>query len=117
MFTLFFLIIFLAELIVAGWIISKIRKANEIVLGYNQKVTAFNPCLKADLQKIKEIAAAIHSKLDCFTASVSDKKEKCKNLFKNKFLTELAMWLMKIPYKKIITILEIILTIRKIIKV
>lgn len=117
MFTLFFIIIFLAELIIAGWIISKIRKANEIVLEYNKKITAIQPVIKDTLQKTREIITLINSKLTCFCASAADKKESCKNLFKNKNLTEIAMWIMKIPFKQIITMLEIILTIRKIIRV
>ncbi len=117
MLTLFFTIIFLAELIVASWIISKIKKANAVVCDYNKKLTEFQPMLKDNLQKIHEIINNIHSKLNCLTSSVSNRVENCKNLFKSKALTDLAMWVLNIPYKKILTIVEIILTIRKLTKV
>ncbi len=117
MLTLFFTVIFLAELIVTSWIISKIRKADDAILAYNKIITEYNPQLKNDLQKIKETVITLHSKLECFTTSVTNKAENCKKLIKNKYLTEFVMWLMKIPYKKIITVLEIILTIRKMIKI
>lgn len=117
MLTLFFTIIFLAELIVASWIISKIKKADAIVCDYNNKVTEIKPILKDNLQKVHEIISNIHSKLNCLTSSVSNRVENCKNLFKSKALTSFAMWVLNIPYKKILTVVEIILTIRKLTKV
>lgn len=114
---MFFIIIFLAEIIAAGWIVTKIRSADELVCGFNKRITGLRPVLKNEIIKIKEIITLLHSKLSCFTAASSDRREKCKNLFKNKYLTDIAVLLMKIPYKKIIAFINIILTIKKIIRV
>jgi len=86
------------------------------VCAANTRVLDIQPVLKDNLQKIKGITETLHSRLDCVIKSVTNKKNECKNIIRNKALTEFALWIMKLPYKRIISVLEIILTIRKILK-
>jgi len=116
MLILFFTIIFLAELIVAGWIISKIRLADNMVCTFNTQLTGVQPRLKENLIKTKEAVTILHAKFDCIIKSISDKKNHCENLIKNKALVHLGLWFVKLPYKRLISIIEMFFTIGKFLK-
>ena len=54
MLTLFFTIIFLAEIIVAGWVISWIIKLDKKVCETNKKMLEFQPKMREQIKQVDE---------------------------------------------------------------
>ena len=116
MLTLFFTLTFLAELIVANWIITKIIKFNNQVKEINVRVIEYQPLLKRSIQKTHgKITKSLNS-LNCFVQFVADKKHECKELCSKNIITSIVCLIVKLPYKQIFSALEVILAIKKIIK-
>ncbi len=114
MLTLFFTIIFIAELIVAGWIISGIIKLDKIVLSKNQEVLNFQPILKDQLQKTKSIIDIAGLSLDYFVTFIAEQKENCVILIKKNIIASILFLILKIPGKQIFTIVDLIFAVKKI---
>jgi len=117
MLVLFFTIIFIAELIVTTWLISLIINLDKTVCELNQKVLTIQPEIKDNIQITKNIISQILSGLDCFTKFISTKREDCKNALKQNLLSTIAGFILRIPVKKIIALINIVLTIKKFIKI
>ena len=98
MLTLFFTIIFLAEIIVAGWVISWIIKLDKKVCETNKKMLEFQPKMREQIKK-----------LTCTLELV--------NSLKKNIITTILFMILKIPFKQIATGVEILLLIKKILRV
>lgn len=116
MLTLFFTISFIAEIIVANWIISKILKVDAQVKEMNAQVLAFQPILKESIQNTHGKLTKSLDNLNCFVQFIADKKHECKELCSKNIITSLVCLILKLPYKQIFSALEVILAVKKILK-
>lgn len=116
MLTLLFTIVFIAELIIASWIISKIQKLNRVVCEANTKVLEAQVELKTQITETRLGITKALTALKKFTNFVDDTKDEYSNLVeKNIFSTVLSI-ILKLPYKKIMSALEVGLMIKKLLK-
>lgn len=116
MLVLFFTVIFLAELIVAGWIISKINDARAFVGEINQQVLEFQPTVKTNIDKAHELLSKTLDTLNLFTKFLSEKRGVLGSLVnRNIFSTVIAVAL-KLPFKDILALLEVAIKLRKLLK-
>lgn len=116
MLTIFFTIIFIAELIVASRIISFIADADKAVCTINQKVLEFQPVMQTNIRKAKSVISLILSSLDYFVTFIAEKKDDCTNALKKNILTSVLFLVLKIPGKRIFTIVDILLTLKNLVK-
>ncbi|MBQ8669231.1 hypothetical protein IJ472_05590 [bacterium] len=114
MLVLFFTIIFLAELIVAGWVISKIMSARKYVCELNQQVTDIQPVIKENIDKTHEGLTKTLNSLRTFINFLAEKKGQCSNLMKRNILSTTVAVILKLPFKEILSALEVILKVKKI---
>ena len=114
MLILFFTIIFLAELIVAGWIIAQITKARKLVCDANQQVLETQPLIKENIEKAHETLAKTLKSLEAFSNFLAEKQGELGTLLnRNIFATTIAIAL-KLPLKDILSLLEVIIKVKKI---
>lgn len=111
-----FLIVFLSELIIMEWVISKIIKCEKIIIETNQKVTACRPLIKEKMQKANSCLNSLTCCLKSFVTFIADKKGQCKDLICKNVVSTILCRITKIPFKHIITGLEIFLKIKNILK-
>lgn len=116
MLVLFFTIIFIAELIVAGWIVSHIISFNKTICETNQKVLELQPQIITEIRKARITLCKLLKDLDCFVTFVAEKQDNCKLALKQNLLSSVAAFILKIPMKKIITVINVITAIKKFIK-
>jgi hypothetical protein len=114
MLVLFFTIIFLAELIVAGWLIAQITKARKFVCEVNEQVTTVQPLIKENIEKAHEILSKTLVSLEAFMKFLAEKQGEFGTLFnRNIFSTAVAI-VLKLPFKEILSLLEVIIKVKKI---
>ena len=77
MLAVFFTIVFVAELIVAGWIISAIKKLIVQVEQINLSVNQISPEIISTVTQVRAIAEMISSKLDATKNFIGDTKNDC----------------------------------------
>jgi len=117
MLQLFFTITFAAEIIVGYWIISYIIKCSKAVNKINEEVLAFQPVLKKSLEDTK---VSVNRSMETFgkiVTYISTGKNQCRQLFSKNFLSVAGSLILKIPFKKMVSIMEFLLTLRKLLKV
>ena len=73
MLTLFFTIIFLAEIIVAGWVISWIIKLDKKVCETNKKMLEFQPKMREQIKKLTCTLELASSCLDYFVTFIAER--------------------------------------------
>lgn len=117
MLTLFFTIIFLAEIIVAGWVISWIVKLDKKVCETNKKMLEFQPKMREQIKKLTCTLELASSCLDYFVTFIAERKTTCVNSLKKNIITTILFMILKIPFKQIATGVEILLLIKKILRV
>lgn len=116
MLVLFFTVIFLAELIVAGWVISKINKARIFVGEINQQILEIQPMIKTNLSRAHEVLSKALESLNSFTKFLAEKRGALGTLVnRNIFSTAIAVAL-KLPLKEILSLLEVVIKLRKLLK-
>ena len=116
MLVLFFTIIFLAELIVASWLITQITKARKLVCEVNQQVIDVKPLIKENMEKAHEILSKTLASLEEFMKFLAEKKGELGTLMnRNIFSTAVAI-ILKLPFKEILALLEVIIKVKKILK-
>ena len=111
-----FLIVFLAELIIMEWVVSKIIKCEKVVTETNNKITACRPIIKEKIKKAHSCLNTLTCCLKSFVTFVAEKKGQCKDLICKNILSTILCTITKIPFKHIITGLEIFLKIKNILK-
>lgn len=113
---IFFLIVFLAELIVMEWIVSKIIRLEKRVIETNQKVINYRPILKERIQKATSLLSGAAICLKSFVTFIAEKRGQCRDLLCKNLMSSLLCMITKIPFKQILTGLEIFLSIKKLLK-
>lgn len=113
MLVLFFTIIFIAELIIAGQIIALIQKARRNVCQINQTVTDMKPEIERNICDVRIAINTILLRITGVHGFVDKRKEDYKKIFSANFLTKLASFILANDWKKIFLALDIILTLKK----
>ena len=114
MLVLFFTIIFLAELIVASWLISQINKTRKLVCEVNQQVTAVQPVIKENIEKAHNMLSKTLVSLETFINFLAEKRGKLGTLMnRNIFSTAVAV-ILQLPFKEILSLLEVIIKVKKV---
>ncbi len=116
MLTLFFTITFIAELIVAGWVISWILRFDKIICQTNLQVTQQRVELVSKMNCAKTSINKTLTALNNFVTFINDKKCECKKAFETNIITSILCLILKLPFKQILSALEVILTIKKILR-
>ncbi len=116
MLQLFFTISFVAEIIVGFWIVSKLRKWDNAVLEMNKQVLDFQPELKASLTKVKAGVNKSMLALRSLVSVIGNAKGECKKLFSKNFLSALGCLILRIPFKQVLNILDVIFALKKLLK-
>ena len=116
MLVLFFTIIFIAEIIIATWLISHIKAFDQNICTLNEKVLGFQPQIKSCFTKIRAEVAKVLLALDKFVEFMASQGINCKEQLKKCILSKILMAILKIPVKEIATILDIVMFIKKLLK-
>ena len=117
MLVLFFTIIFIAELIIAGQIIALIQKARQNVCQINQTVTDMKPEIERNICDVRIAINTILLRITGVHGFVDKRKEDYKKIFSANFLTKAACFILANDWKKIFFALDVILTIKKLLKI
>lgn len=116
MLQLFFTISFIAEIIVCVWIISKLQKFDKQVLEMNKQIVEFQPELKQALAKTKTTVNKTMTAFRSLVSVIGNTKGECKKLFSKNFLSALGCLILKIPFKQVLNILDVIFVLKKLLK-
>lgn len=114
--TIFFTIIFIAELIIASWLISLMNKCTKWANTQNAYITSNQKILQEQIQKIYTITKTIHTNLDSFSNTIEKKREDIIQIFSKNTLTTIGYILLNTNIKSVITFIDLILTIKKFLK-
>lgn len=116
MLTIFFTIIFIAELIIAFWVISLIQKCNRLVCEANKKVTNCRVVIK---RKICDIRISINSALlamNNFSEFVNKKKDDLNDILSKNLFTTVLLMILNPGGKKIFALINFFLSVKKFIQ-
>ena len=117
MLQVFFTISFIAEIIVCCWLVSKLKKWDRAVLEMNKQVLEFQPELKKSLTVVKTNVNKAMVALKVVVSFIGTTKGECKKLFSKNFISALGCLILKIPFKQILGILDVIFAFKKLLKV
>lgn len=117
MLNLFFTIVFIAEIILAHWIISKLIKLDNCVKNFNSQVLEYQPTLKTNLQNARCSVNKAMLVLANIVTFINAKQSQCKTLFSKNILSVIGCSVLKIPFKQMFSVLDTILTLKKLLKV
>jgi hypothetical protein len=110
---LFFTIVFIAELIILERIISGIVRFDKKVCNMNCKVLTFQSKIKDDIKLLRSVINAVLDKLDCFVTFLATKRTDCGKQIKKSLLMTVLGFILRIPTKKIMTIVDILFMVRR----
>lgn len=116
MLTIFFTIIFIAELIIAGWIISAILKVDKCVCEVNQKVLDVQPVLKKQINQFQITVNTVLLGVDYFAAFVTRKKEECVSVCSRNIITTVLYLFLSTGGKRVFAFADLIISLVKFIK-
>ena len=116
MLVIFFTIIFIAELIIAIELICLIQKARKSVCAISQTVTDNRSIIAGQITDIRSAFSSILKKLKEFGLFVDRKKEDYKKFFTPAILTTIANFVLTNDWKKIFMAVDIIFSIKKLLK-
>lgn len=114
--TIFFTIIFIAELIIAFWLISIINKCKKWAIKQNTFILKNKTILQEIITEIRTNIKTIHTNLDNFSGAIEKKKEDFLQIFSKDAITTIGYLLLNTNLKSIITFVELILTLKKLLK-
>ncbi len=114
MFILFFTIVIVAQLIVTYHIVSYIKALDKKVCAINQSVTEIRPQIVSQITTFKSMITTVSKKLDCFNDFVVEKAQDCEKAIKKNLITTILFYILKIPGKRILTIIDIVMMIKKV---
>lgn len=117
MLILFFTIVFIAELIVAGKIISVLNNVRASVNDVNNQVTEAKPVISDGMRVAKNGVSTVTKGLGNLSSYISGKKkEALKIAVKGLVALVLLLFLRKLPHKKVLTAVDILFAIGNILK-
>ena len=113
---IFFTTIFIAELIIASWIISKIIAFNKLVCETNKQIIDFQAKIPETFNNTRILINTFLLKLNGFRQFVSKKKDECtKVLTPNNYIKFISFFLNQ-ELKKLLVIIDIALAVKKLLK-
>lgn len=113
MFILFFIIIFIAELIITTWIVSWIQKADAAVCQANLNITKAREKLHKQLNKINAVIHIANLSIDYTIIYIKETKTHFYNFFNKKnFIITLLFLILKIPQNQISRCIDIFMIIK-----
>lgn len=113
MLTIFFTIIFIAELIIACWVISVIQKLDRKVCEMNQKVLDFQPVLKERICKFQIAVNTVLLGIDYFAQFITKKKDECLNYLSKNIITAILFLVLNTSGKKVLTFVDLFFSFKK----
>lgn len=116
MMTLFFTIIFIAELIITFWIISGITTGIKWAKALNQNILEYRMVIINDLIEIKDKLKTANSNIGTFSGMVEKKRTDIVQIFSKDIITKLCFFLLNTNIKSVLTFIDIILSVRKFLK-
>jgi hypothetical protein len=111
---LFFTIVFIAELVVLEKIVSLILKLKGNVHEMNCKIVDFKPKMKDYIKNFRSVVGVIFGKLDCFVTFVAQRRTDCSKRIKKGLLMTVLGFILRIPTKQVLTIVDILMMVRKV---
>ena len=117
MFVLFFVIVFIAELIVASKLIQIIRNLDEKVCAVNEQITLANPQIKKGFLTTRLEINKILLSLTQIQIKLKKKQEKYKLVLLKNILTGICFLLLNYNAKRAMTAVELALSLKDFIKV
>lgn len=116
MLTIFFTIIFIAELIIAGWIISILQKTDKYVCEINEKVVNIQPVLKKQINQFQIVINTILLGIDSFAVFLTKKKDECVNVCSKNIITTVVYLFLNTGAKRIFVFVDLLISLVKFIK-
>lgn len=116
MLTIFFTIIFIAELIIATCLIIIIRKINKKVCETNKKVLNLKLQLLEQLCKIELSINKVHLGLAYFNEFIQTKKDQCTNILSNNAIIGILFFFFNTSGKKILALFDLFIAFNKFLK-
>lgn len=116
MLTIFFTIIFIAELIITIWVVTYIRKLDMKVTQINQNVIDFQPVLKDSVCKFKIAVNTVLFGVDYFAEFVAEKKEQCVNALSHNLIVMVLFLILNTGGKRILALIDLFMAFNKFIK-
>lgn len=117
MLQIFFLITFIAEIIVGYQIVTALIRWDNSLKELNTKVLEFQPELKKILADTKTSVNKAMVSFGSIVTFIGEKRSQCKNLFSKNFLSVIGCAVLKIPFKQMVSVLDFLLTFKKLLKV
>lgn len=114
--TIFFTIIFIAELIIAFWLISLMNKCKKWVIKQNSFILENKELLQDRIIEVRTSIKTIKTNLNNFSGAIEKKKEDFVQVFSKDTITTIGYLLLNTNLKSIITFIELILTLKKLLK-
>ncbi len=102
----FIAIIFIAELIIAGYIISLIRKADNFAMAYNDKVLINRAVLAKGFKTVRDSVCCVQTVIENTRECVARKKAEFWRRIVNLVVIYLILILLKMRFKKAATLLQ-----------
>ena len=114
--SIFFTIIFIAELIIAFWLISLINKCKKWAIRQNTFILENKTILQNRITELHSNIKTIHTNLNNFSGALEKKKEDFIQVFSKDTITTIGYLLLNTNLKSIITFVDLILTLKKLLK-
>lgn len=114
--TIFFTIIFIAELIITSWLISLINKCKKWAIKQNAFILEYKKLIQERITEVRTNIKTIHTNLDNFSGAIEKKKEDFLQIFSKDAITTIGYLVLNTNLKSIITFVDLILTLKKLLK-
>ncbi len=111
MLMIFFIIVFIAEIIITVQIINLIMKADRCILSVNEKVLSFQPELKKNVETVGIFVKKFANVVRTTELFYEKQKNRYKNLLIKNILTLIIFLMLNKNGKHAITIVDIILSV------
>lgn len=112
MFVLFFIIVFIAELIVAFNIIQIIKNANAKICAANEQILSINPQIKKGFTSARIEINKVLLSITQFQIKLKKKKEEYKIVLLKNILTGICFLLLNYNAKRALTTVELVLSLK-----
>lgn len=116
MLTIFFTIIFIAEIIITIYLIMLIRKINKKVCKANKQILALRLQIEEQLYKLELSINQIHLHLTHFNNFIDTKKEQCTSFLSNNAIIGILFLFLNTSGKKFLALVDLFVAFNKFIK-
>ena len=117
MLILFFTIVFIAELIVVGKIVSILKQTSNTIKEINNQVIEIKPIILNNLGTTKKGVSTVTKSVGNISSFVEGKKKDAfKFVVKGIVAIVVLLFLRKLPHKKVLTVIDILFAINNLLK-